>query len=181
MPDGSATATPAAPPFTFRVLLLEGLVAGVIGAAAVAAWFLIVDLIAGRPFFTPAMLGSAIFWRNADPAAVSITFATVIGYSMLHVLAFLVVGGIAAALAAIVERFPTAAFLTVFLFVAFEVGFYIIVALVAQPLLGALAWANVAIGNLLAALGMGLYLWRAHPRIRQQLVEHPLGETTDGE
>jgi hypothetical protein len=180
MSDPSAAAS-AAPPFMFRVVLLEGLVAGVIGAAAVALWFLIVDLIAGRPFFTPAMLGSAVFWGNVDPAAVQITFATVIGYTMLHVLAFLFVGGVAAGLAALVERFPTAAFLTVFLFVVFEVGFYIIVALVAQPLLGALAWANVAIGNLLAAIGMGVYLWHAHPRIRQQLIEHPLGETMDGE
>jgi hypothetical protein len=27
---------------------------------------------------------------------------------------------------------------------------------------------------------MGFYLWRAHPRIRQQLAEHPLGESVDG-
>jgi hypothetical protein len=170
-----------AQPFTFRLVLLEGLVAGLIGAAAVAVWFLIVDAIAGRPFFTPAMLGSALFWGRADPQTVDISYATVIGYSMVHVMAFLVVGLVAAALAALVERFPTAAFLTVFLFAVFEVGFYIVVALVAQPLLGALAWVNVASGNLLAAVGMGLYLWRVHPRIRQQLVEHPLGETMDGE
>lgn len=169
-----------APPFTFRLILFEGFVAGLIGAGLVALWFLIVDVIAGRPFFTPAMLGSALFWGNLDPQAVNISYATVIGYTMVHVLAFLLVGGVAAALAAVVERFPTAAFLMVFLFAVFEVGFYIIVALVAQPLLGALAWVNVACGNLLAAVGMGFYLWSAHPRIRQHLAEHPLGETLDG-
>jgi hypothetical protein len=160
--------------------LLEGFIAGAIGAVAVATWFLIVDLVAGRPFFTPAMLGSAVFWGNLDPASVEISFATVIGYTMLHALAFFLAGMAAAAFAFLVEVFPSTAFLVVFLFVVFEVGFYIIVATLAQPLLGALAWFNVAIGNCLAAVGMGIYLWRAHPRIAKNLAEHPLGESVDG-
>jgi len=167
-------------PLTLRLILFEGFVAGAIGAVAVAAWFLIVDAIAGRPFFTPAMLGSAVFWGNLDPASVQITFPAVIGYTMLHVLLFALAGMAAAAFAALVEIFPSTAFLVVFLFAVFEVGFYIIVATLAQPLLGALAWSNVAIGNCLAAVGMGYYLWRAHPRIREQLAEHPLGEPVDG-
>jgi len=36
------------------------------------------------------------------------------------------------------------------------------------------------VGNALAAFGMGFYLWRAHPRLRQQLAEHPLGEPAGG-
>ena len=55
-----------------RTVLKEGLILGLIGAAAVAAWFLLVDLIAGRPFFTPAVLGSFVFFGLRDPAAVSI-------------------------------------------------------------------------------------------------------------
>src|SRR3954471_16249644 len=39
----------------------EGTLAGIIGAASVALWFLIVDSIAGRPFFTPAILGASVF------------------------------------------------------------------------------------------------------------------------
>jgi hypothetical protein len=167
-------------PLTLRLILFEGFVAGAIGAVAVAAWFLIVDTIAGRPFFTPAMLGSAVFWGNLDPSTVQITFPAVIGYTMLHALAFVAAGAAAAAFAALVEVFPTTAFLVVFLFAVFEVGFYIIVATLAQPLLGALAWSSVAVGNCLAAIGMAYYLWRAHPRIRQQLAEHPLGEPVDG-
>ena len=159
----------------------EGLVAGLIGAAAVAVWFLLVDLVAGRAFFTPAMLGSAVFLGLRDPAEVAITFQAVIGYTMLHVLAFAVVGTVAAWLAVLVENFPSTLFVVVVFFAVFEVGFYIVVALIARPLLGALAWSNVAIGNLIAAAGMGYYLWRAHPRIKQRLVEHPLGETADGE
>jgi hypothetical protein len=165
----------------FRLLAKEGLIAGAVGAAAVAVWFLIVDTVSGQPFFTPAMLGSAVFWGVRDPVAVLITFPTVVGYTMIHVLAFCAVGMIAAALAQLVERFPTTLFVVVVLFAIFEIGFYLVVALLAQPLLGALAWSNVAIGNLIAAVGMGAYLWRAHPRIREELRLHPLGVTADGE
>src|SRR6266516_1113497 len=127
-------------------ILREGFIAGCIGAAAVAVWFLVVDTLNGRPFFTPAMLGSAVFWGVHDPARVIIQYSNIIGYTMIHVSAFVVVGCIAA-----------------------------------QPLLGALVWWNVAIGNAIAAFGMGYYLWREHPKIGEELRKHPLGETQEGE
>lgn len=162
-------------------IIREGFIAGLIGAAGVAAWFLVVDLVAGQPFFTPAMLGSAVFWGLRDPAAVEVTFPAVLGYTMLHIVLFALAGTVAAALAAMVDKFPTTLFIVVVFFAIFEVGFYIVVAILGQPLLGALAWSNVAIGNLIAALGMGYYLWQVHPHIREELQLHPLGETTDGE
>ncbi|PYO75233.1 MAG: hypothetical protein DMD64_01075, partial [Gemmatimonadetes bacterium] len=53
-------------------ILREGFIAGCIGAAAVAVWFLIVDSINGQPLYTPAMLGSAVFWGAPDPTHVVI-------------------------------------------------------------------------------------------------------------
>jgi hypothetical protein len=162
-------------------ILREGFIAGCIGAATVAFWFLIVDAINGQPFFTPAMLGSALFPAAHDPGAIVIEPSRVFGYTMIHVSAFVVVGCIAAALAAEVEYAPSTLFLVIVGFCFFEVGFYILVALLAKPLLGYLAWWNVAIGNALAALAMGYYLWREHPKIGEELRRHPLGETADGE
>ena len=162
-------------------ILREGFIAGCIGAAAVAIWFLIVDTVNGRPFFTPAMLGSAVFWSVHDPAQVVIQYSNIIGYTMIHVSAFVVVGCIAAALAAEVEEAPSTLFLVIVGFCFFEFGFYVLVAILAQPLLGALAWWNVAIGNAIAAFGMGYYLWREHPKIGEELRKHPLGETQEGE
>lgn len=162
-------------------IMREGFVAGLIGAGAVAIWFLIVDTVAGQPFFTPAMLGSAVFWGLRDPSLVQVTFPAVIGYTLLHVVLFALAGTVAAALATMADKFPTTLFLVVVFFAIFEVGFYIVVAVLAQPLLGALAWSNVAISNLLAAFGMGFYLWKVHPHIREELALHPLGETMDGE
>ncbi len=162
-------------------IMREGFIAGLIGSTAVAIWFLGVDLIAGRPFFTPAMLGSAAFLGLRDPASVEVTFQAVIGYTLVHVLLFAAAGMAAAAMASLVDKFPTTLFLVVVFFAIFEVGFYIIVAIMAQPLLGALAWSNVAISNLIAALGMGYYLWKVHPSIAAELALHPLGTTVDGE
>src|SRR5437762_123646 len=87
-------------------ILREGFIAGLIGAGAVALWFLIVDVIAGRPFFTPAMLGSAVFFQEHDPSKVVIAFSRVVPYTMIHVCAFIIVGTVAAALAAEVEVAP---------------------------------------------------------------------------
>jgi hypothetical protein len=149
------------------------------GAGAVAGWFLIVDVIAREAFFTPAMLGGALFLGLRDPSAVAVTFQAVIGYTMVHVLAFVLLGMVLAFLACQIERFPASLFLVAVLFAVFEFGFYIIVATMAQPLLGALAWTNVAIGNAIAALGMGYYIWRAHPRLREGLKAVPLGDVGD--
>jgi hypothetical protein len=162
-----------------RGILRDGFVAGLIGAGAVALWFLIVDLVAGHAFFTPAMLGGAVFWGLRDPTHVSIAFPTVVGYTMIHVLAFSLVGIVAAFLAYEVELFPNTLFIVAVFFAAFEFGFYIILAVLAHPLLGALTWWNVAIGNAIAAMGMGYFLWRAHPGLRRQLADHPLGEPMD--
>jgi hypothetical protein len=162
-------------------ILREGFVAGCIGAAAVAIWFLIVDAVNGRPFFTPAMLGSAVFWGVREPSQVVIEYSRIIGYTMIHVSAFIIVGVVAAALAAEVEVAPPTLYLLVVFFAVFEFGFYVTVAILAQPLLGSLAWWNVAIGNAIAAFGMGYYLWREHPKIGEELRKHPLGETEEGE
>ena len=57
-------------------VLREGLVAGVIGAAVVALWFLFVDLARGAPLFTPALLGAAVFFGATTPGGVAIADLT---------------------------------------------------------------------------------------------------------
>jgi len=98
---------------------------------------------------------------------------------MIHVRAFVVVGTLAAALASQVEVAPPTLYLVIVFTAFFEVGFYIFVALLAQPPLGALAGGSVAVGNAIAALGMGSYLWREHPRIGEALQRQALGATEE--
>jgi hypothetical protein len=46
-------------------ILLDGLFTGMIGAIAVAVWFLVLDVAAGRPLFTPNLLGNVLLRGSA--------------------------------------------------------------------------------------------------------------------
>ncbi len=154
---------------TPRPILREGTAAGVIGATCIAAWFFVIDLIAGHPLFTPATLGRA-FFAVLRPTPPDIPQAVQIGvYTVFHYAAFIVVGTIAASVARAAHREPALLLGFVILFVAFEVGFYALVAILQQATpLGALAWYQVMAGNVIAAAAMGFYIWRAHPALRHQ-------------
>lgn len=152
-----------------QTLLREGAIAGLLGAGAVAIWFLILDVLTREAFFTPAALFSA-FFRNASTAAeVEISLWTVAGYTIVHVATFLVLGLIAAALIRGAEETPAFLLYFVEFFVTFEVAFFGLVLIVAYWILGVLGWWSIAIGNLIAAAVMILYLWKQHPKLRSDL------------
>jgi len=146
----------------------QGLFAGAIGAATIALWFLVVDLVNGRPLFTPSVLGTALF-QGADavtaPERVPVSFEMVVVFTWIHVLVFVVLGIAAALLLELAERNQNLGFGIVLFFVVFEFGFVAVTTVFAQPLLETLTLAKVLFGNLLAAAAMGAYFWRAHPRL----------------
>jgi hypothetical protein len=144
-------------------------IAGVLGATAIAVWFFLVDLVAGQAFFTPATLGRAVFSvLGAVPDSES-AMVHVAAYTVFHYAAFIVVGIIAAAMVRLAGDEPSVLLGFVIMFVAFEVGFYAFVAVLSQVTpLGGLAWWQVMLGNLIAAAVMGFYLLRRHPVLRQQ-------------
>jgi hypothetical protein len=158
-------------------IVREGLGAGVVGAAAVAAWFFLFDLMQGRPLFTPGALGSALFLGASDLAAVEVNFWTVTGYTVFHLGAFMLVGLVASAIAWQAENTPPIILGAILLFVAFEALFLGLLAVVAEFLLGPLAWWSIAIGNLLAVVAMGYYLWKTHPGLREALAADPFDRT----
>jgi uncharacterized membrane protein YphA (DoxX/SURF4 family) len=150
-------------------VLREGTIAGLIGATCIAVWFLVIDLLAGQPLFTPTTLGRALFSvLGPQPPGESVALY-IAAYTIFHYAAFIVVGIIAATVVRLAGREPSVLLGFVILFVAFEVGFHALVALLqhATPL-GALAWYQVMAGNLIAAVAMGAYIWRAHPALRDQ-------------
>ena len=154
----------------------DGIVAGVIGATVVALWFLVVDVVAGRPFYTPEILGRGVlglFGRERAGITTSSgdsLLLVVAVYTVIHYLAFALVGILAAAIVRAGEREPGLLAGALILFVAIEIGFYGLSALLAQsPLLGALAWYQSGLANLLAAIAMGTYLWRRNPALGRRL------------
>ena len=168
----TARATPTvealsdSPPDAAR-LYQDGMIAGVIGAAAVALWFLLLDSAAGHPLYTPTVLGTAIFRRAAlaSPETLSVSLEMVGMFTWIHVLIFAALGGIASRLIATVERNPAWGFGLVLLFVVFEFGFVAAAALLASPVLRVIPWPSVLGANLLAAAAMAAYFWRRHPHL----------------
>jgi hypothetical protein len=144
----------------------EGLVAGLIGALAVAAFFLAVDVARGRPLQTPSILGTALLdgpSAVARPELIHVSLGIVAFFTLVHFTAFAVVGRIAASLVAIGERYKDASFGAFLLIVMSLYGFEAACSLFASDVVGALgAWEMFA-ANLLAVIGMTAYFWHRHP------------------
>jgi hypothetical protein len=155
----------------------EGIITGLLGAGVVAVWFFLFDLLRGRPFFTPGALGSALFLGSSTVQSVSVSPGTVIGYTVMHVIAFAVTGFLAAAIVTAADETPSLILGAVMFFAAFEALFMGLLAMVAEFLLGALAWWTIAGGNILAAVVMGWYLWMHHPKLRAALAMDPFDRT----
>lgn len=158
-------------------ILKEGVVSGLLGAGVVALWFWIIDLAQGQPFFTPGALGSALFLGTTNLEAVTVNSVTVLGYTVIHIAAFITTGIIAAAIACYAEDTPPLVLAAVLLFVTFEALFMGLMALLAEFLLGNLVWWSIALGNLFATLSMGYYLWVKHPKLQAVLEANPLDAT----
>jgi hypothetical protein len=163
------TSAPAVTSGSISRTYQQGIVAGVIGAATIAIWFFVVDIFKGRPFYTPSILGTVLFRHGGGldhPEMVPVSFEMVLLYTWVHAMAFCVVGGMAAKLLELAEYNLNLGFGILLLFVIFEFGFVGAAFVFAEPVLEALAWPAVLIGNLLAAMGMATYFWRQHPNLK---------------
>ena len=151
-------------------LLREGIIAGLIGALTIAVWFGLLDVIAGRPFFTPATLGRSLLsvFGPISPDEGTATF--VIVYTIFHFTAFMFVGLLASLIVTLARQEPSILLGFAILFAVTEIGIYGLVALLgeASPLARG-AWLPIMVGNLLAAVTMGYYFWKKHSEIEHEL------------
>jgi hypothetical protein len=158
-------------------VMREGIAAGLIGAGAVAVWFLVYDTAMGRPLYTPALLGGAILKGLRDPSELHIATPVVLGYSVLHGAAFVLFGVLAATLLAAAEREPVLLLAVFVLFTVFEVFFFGLVKVLDEALLRSLGWWTIFVANLLAGTAMLAYFRARHAglgtRVRTQwALEH---------
>jgi hypothetical protein len=141
----------------------EGTIAGIIGAATVAFWFFMVDSLAGRPFFVPAVLGASLFDVIGGEFGGRGLVTHVVAYTVIHFAAFIIIGILAAWLMNVLDRKPSWLYGFIALFIVFELVFFgAMLVLSRSPLFGSIAWYQLGAANLLAAFFMGRYLWRAH-------------------
>ena len=160
----TATETASSPPDTQR-LYQEGIIGGLLAAAAVAIWFLIVDTLAGRPFYTPSALGTALFGRGGGHDTVKVSFEMVAMFTWVHGMVFAVLGGVASRLLAVAERNPSLAFGIVLFFVLLQAGFTVTAVFLAAPIFASLGWPSIFVANFLAAAVMAVYFRFRHPNL----------------
>lgn len=153
----------------------EGLMAGFAGAVAVMIWFLVSDVLNERSLFTPGALGSALFFGARGMAEVQVTPETVLAYTGVHLVSFMLIGLTASALVEGARREPHVLLAVVLLFVTLEVMFIGLLAIVAEWLLDGIRWWMIIAANLVAAFVMGGYLLWRHPEVRENL-SHDLEE-----
>lgn len=147
----------------------EGAVAGLLGAMAVAVWFLAVDLVVAAPLYTPRLLGRALFGILSESAR-DATVWPVLGYTVLHFATFIGIGTLVAKIVEMSDRTPAILAGLFLLFAVLEVSFYMLSALLATfGAFGSLAWYQVLLANIVAAGVMGGYLWHEHPEMMPRL------------
>lgn len=149
-----------------------GAAAGVLGAAILALVFGIVDVLAGRPLWTPFALGAAFFRGALPPEGSAIEPALVVGYTILHGAVFVGAGVLAAFEILAGTRLPGPAatrglLLAALLFLLFEIVFVAFALLFAPGAMALLGAGRVAFANLVAAGAMSalLYVRRARSGI----------------
>jgi hypothetical protein len=151
-------------PLTREAVLGDGLFAGIIGAGIVMAWFFVIDSTRGKPLYTPLLLGNLILH---GPQAMGETLALspqpIAVYTGLHVVTFVLLGIAGSYLWSLFDLHAGIGIVLAFAFVLFEAGFFILDLAVGHRLLGLLGVWAVGVGNLLSAVGMGLYFHLRHP------------------
>ncbi|MGH7312782.1 MAG: hypothetical protein ACREJV_06400, partial [Candidatus Rokuibacteriota bacterium] len=161
-------------------ILREGVVGGLIGAAVVAVWFLVFDLARGKPLLTPALLGAALFYGVDNPIGLEVAIGPVIGYTLIHGLAFVAFGVVAASVIAATEREPTLIIAVVILFACFETFFLGVVGVLGRAVTDALSWWGILAANFLAAVAMLWYFLLRHRALPRLLVGSWAGTLREG-
>lgn len=148
----------------------EGIVSGLLGAAAVALIFFVVDLAAGRPLWTPHALGTALFRGEIAPPDADVSPALIGGYTVIHGWVFV---SIALVVAAILSestlsperRWARVVALAIALFVGFSAVFLVFGLLrgadAARPFPLSWIFAVNAVAAIVMALWLGIRLEQA--------------------
>jgi hypothetical protein len=160
-------------------LMQEATSAGALGAAVVAAWFLLLDFIAGRPLHIASVLGQILLFGDRTPELERLHWGAVEFYGMFHFLSFVLVGVVAVWLLHLAIRQPTWLVALLLFFVSLEVAVWAVSYAVFRGTGAEYLRGPVLVGNLLAVAAMGTYLWRTHRLVVRYLARVPLGDTGD--
>lgn len=142
-------------------VLNDGLWIGIIGYLTVALVTGVLDLLRGVSFFyTPAVLGGALFGRGDS---VAVTPEVVFPYNGVHLLTFLAIGMVISFLIREVELHPVLWFLAFFVLLGmffFSLALFGAMGAGTEP---GVPWASILVADAVAALAIGVFVGRRHP------------------
>lgn len=151
-------------------IIIDGVVAGLIGGAVIPLWFFIFDLAHGRPLETPLLLAEILLHRGGHEAVSQAFPLFVIGtyviqYTVVHFFAFAIIGAIGALLLEAVQHWPALFGLLLIFVIASEILFILIIKLLGPAAVMTVPWWKVIIGNLMATAAMAGYFFARNPSL----------------
>jgi len=163
-------------------IIIDGVIAGLIGGAVIAAWFFIFDAARGQPLQTPALLAAALLHGTGHAAGpMNATGWQLVGeYTLAHFAAFALIGAIGALLIDASERHSELFGILLIFTVGFEVFFVSVIMLLGPAAAAAMPWWKVIIGNFMATGAMlAFFLWR-EPVLGENLLGPWMGVVREG-
>lgn len=131
-----------------------GALSGMLGAVAMALWFLAIDASRGQPFRTPAFLEAAILGRET----VSVAPGNIAVYSVIHLVLFALAGVAVAWLLGRIRAVPNILAGLIVGFILYELVFFASVSVTGVDIVESLGWPEYLTGNLIAGVTMVGYL-----------------------
>jgi hypothetical protein len=153
------------PRIGFAEVVGDGVAAGLIGASAVALWFLAVDAALREPLFTPSLVASTLLRGAPATAEHAVDLSMVAAFTAIHSLAFIGFGIVAAWIVDQFQHPPDLPLISIFVFLGLEAGFVTATKLVVPDVAAVIGHGFIVAGNVFAAVGMAFYLrdWQRHP------------------
>ncbi len=144
-------------------LIFDSFYAGALGGAAVALFFLFVDLLDGQPLFTPSLMGSVLFHGVAAQDVATVRLDAVAYFSIVHMAGFGFLGAAISFLVHEVELHARRPILLLFvLFTIIEALFFVAAPLALPGVVARVGALRFGLANLLAAGVMALFFVLAH-------------------
>lgn len=140
-----------------QAVIVQGVTGGILAGLVVALWFLVVDVLAGHPFRTPALLAGVLLHRDFPEP----TLRLVAAYTVLHFGVFALLGVVMARVSAAFAAPPRLLLGAVSGLVLQEIVFYTGLLLSRAPRLDILPWPHLIGANVAAGLVLMAYLHRA--------------------
>ena len=155
-------------------ILKEGVIGGLVACVSAIALFSLLDLARGESvFYTPAAMGSVLFYGLGSAGELTIWPGPVLAYNGVHLVGSIAVGLVAALLIFETELHRSLWYLGFMALIAACAYSVAVFGVVGVEIAGLLDWGTVVAGTAVWALSMTAYFWWVHPGLAGR-IQHDL-------